>query len=167
MMMKEIPGYPLQYATTDGLIFSMRNGELKQKSMRLHNGYFRVNLRDGKLPVKLHAEPVHKIILETFVGKRPEGLVCRHLNGNPLDNRLENICWGTQQENAQDAIRHGTAVCLRRGEEHVAAKLSNDDVKNIRRLYKEGYLQRELGDLYGVTQRHISDIVNWQTRLQG
>ena len=101
------------------------------------------------------------------MGKRPEGLVCRHLNGNPLDNRLENICWGTQQENAQDAIRHGTAVCLRCGERSVAAKLSNDDVTNIRRMYKEGYLQRELGDLYDVTQRHISDIVNWQTRLQG
>ena len=166
-MMKEIPGYPLQYATTDGLIFSLRTGEYKQKPMRLHNGYYRVNLRDGCIPAKTHVEPVHKLVLETFIGPRPEGFVCRHLNGNALDNRLENLCWGTPKENAQDSIRHGTAVCLRHGEQSVAAKLTNADIKTIRELYSIGSLQSELAERFGVSQRHISDIVNWQTRCYG
>lgn len=50
----------------------------------------------------------HALVLETFIGPRPEGMVCRHLNGNPLDNRLENLRWGTPEENAQDSIAHGT-----------------------------------------------------------
>ena len=40
-------------------------------------------------------------------------------------------------------------------------KLSTDDVVKIRKLYKSGdYLQRELSDLFGVTQNQISRIVN-------
>ena len=153
----------MQYATTDGFIFSMRSGELKQKSMRVHNGYYRVNLQDNSYPVKTNVVPVHRIILETFVGRRPEGYVCRHLNGNALDNRIENLCWGTPRENVQDAIKHGTAVCLRHGEQSVASKLSYTEVLEIRRLYQEGFKQKDIGEKFGVTQRHVSDIVNGKT----
>src|SRR5690606_35488380 len=51
---------------------------------------------------------VHKIVLEAFVGPRPEGMVSRHLNGNPLDNRLSNLAYGTYSENARDSVVHGT-----------------------------------------------------------
>ena len=51
---------------------------------------------------------VHQIILETFVGPCPEGKVCRHKNSNPYDNRLVNLCWGTQQDNIRDQILLGT-----------------------------------------------------------
>lgn len=34
--------------------------------------------------------------------------MCRHLNGNPYDNRLENLAWGTPSENMLDKVRHGT-----------------------------------------------------------
>ena len=166
-MLKEIPGYSLQFASTDGLIYSMRTGTLVKKSMRLHNGYYRVNLRDGSFPAKNCTIPVHKLILDTFVGLRPEGYVCRHLNGNPLDNRLENICWGTPKENAQDALRHGTSVCLRCGEESIRAKLSNKDVSNIRELYARGYSRSELAKMYNISWRHTADIISMRTRVFG
>jgi len=51
---------------------------------------------------------VHQLVLETFVGPRPEGRQCRHLNGNSLDNRLENLSWGTASEDNYDRVRHGT-----------------------------------------------------------
>lgn len=60
-------------------------------------------------------------------------------------------------------MRHGTAVCLRHGENAIAAKLRLCDVKNIRKLYKEGHSQNELASAYSITQRHISDIVNGKT----
>jgi hypothetical protein len=50
---------------------------------------------------------VHVLMLEAFVGPRPEGAVARHLNGLPDDNRLDNLAWGTVAENAQDRVRHG------------------------------------------------------------
>ena len=51
---------------------------------------------------------VHRLLLTTFVRPPKPGEVTRHLNGNPADNRLENLAWGTQAENMQDSVRHGT-----------------------------------------------------------
>lgn len=51
---------------------------------------------------------VHLLVCEAFYGPRPSPQhEARHLNGNPLDNRVENLAWGTKSENAQDTIRHG------------------------------------------------------------
>ena len=35
-------------------------------------------------------------------------MLCRHLDGNPHNNRLDNIVWGTVVENEADKVRHGT-----------------------------------------------------------
>ncbi|MBE6926887.1 MAG: HNH endonuclease [Ruminococcaceae bacterium] len=161
--MTPIPNYPGYFATAEGEIYSNRCGLLRKLPKRLHKGYYRVNVRDGGTPVKSHVEPVHKLILEAFSGPRPLNYVCRHLNGVATDNRLENICWGTQKENAQDAIRHGTAVCLRVGERHIRAKLTEKDIMQIKKLYADGLTQKQIAELYPVTQRHISDIVNLKT----
>lgn len=68
-------------------------------------GYRRVALRRGE---RQQWATFHTLVLEAFVGPRPEGMMCRHLDGDPLNNRLENLRWGTREENAQDSIRHGT-----------------------------------------------------------
>lgn len=53
---------------------------------------------------------LHRIMLETFVGPRPEGKVTRHLDGDVYNNVLKNLCYGTQKENAADTIRHGRSL---------------------------------------------------------
>lgn len=50
----------------------------------------------------------HHVILMTFFGPKPDGLECRHLDGDPSNNRIDNLKYGTRAENVQDAIRHGT-----------------------------------------------------------
>ena len=161
--MIELKKYPGYYAGSDGHIYSTRSGQLRKLPERLHKGYYRVNVRDGSTPVKQYAEPVHKLILEAFVGIRPEGYVCRHLNGNPYDNRLANLCWGTPRENVQDAIRHGTAVCLRHGEAAIASKLTEQDIYKIIEMYEQGHKQKDIACVFSVNQRHVSDIVNKKT----
>lgn len=51
---------------------------------------------------------VHRLVLEAFSGKNMKDMIVRHLNGNPSDNRLENLRWGTNSENVRDSIAHGT-----------------------------------------------------------
>lgn len=34
----------------------------------------------------------HILVYETFVGEIPKGYVVHHINGNPKDNRVENLC---------------------------------------------------------------------------
>lgn len=70
-------------------------------------GYALVSLygREG-----IRHERVHVLILETFRGDRPsrqhDGC---HNDGNPANNRLDNLRWDTIDENLKDVSRHGRA----------------------------------------------------------
>lgn len=55
---------------------------------------------------------VHSLVLEAFVGPRPEGMNGCHRDDNPENNRLDNLYWGTQQQNVQDAIGSGRHACV-------------------------------------------------------
>lgn len=57
---------------------------------------------------KVRNRRVHVLVLEAFDRPRPEGMITRHLNGDPGDNRIENLRWGTHSENEYDQILHGT-----------------------------------------------------------
>jgi HNH endonuclease/NUMOD4 motif len=71
-----------------------------------NNGYLGVAIRvDGKDTRKL----VHSLVLEAFVGPRPEGFDACHNNGDKADNRLENLRWDSRKANQADKVRHGTA----------------------------------------------------------
>lgn len=51
---------------------------------------------------------VHHLVLEAFVGPAPEGMECRHWDGDPANNHADNLIWGTRAENVADMLRHGT-----------------------------------------------------------
>ena len=67
-------------------------------------GYLRVGLsfvRNGKhIQRSFH---IHSLVMETFVGKRPEGMVIDHVNCDKTDNRLENLRYVTAEENLSKA----------------------------------------------------------------
>ena len=50
---------------------------------------------------------VHQLVLETFVGPRPDGMCACHANDIAWDNRLENLRWDTRSSNSRDAVRNG------------------------------------------------------------
>lgn len=49
----------------------------------------------------------HRAVLLAFIGPCLDGMECCHNNGDPLDNRLENLRWDTRQANTIDKINHG------------------------------------------------------------
>lgn len=68
-------------------------------------GYPQVDLaRDGK---RVHRY-VHHVVTDAFLGPIPPGLERRHLDGNPGNNQLGNLEFGTQSANSLDSVRHGT-----------------------------------------------------------
>lgn len=65
----------------------------------------------GHLKISLGSKTrylVHVLVLESFIGPRPSGLVACHNNGIGSDNRIENLRWDTYRENNLDLTRHGT-----------------------------------------------------------
>lgn len=68
------------------------------------NGYQYVDLwkrNKGKL------RAVHSLVLEVFVGSRPEGYVCCHKDDVRTNNYVGNLRWGTYSDNATDRIKNG------------------------------------------------------------
>lgn len=51
--------------------------------------------------------PVHRLVLEAFVGPCPPGMECCHLDDDGYNNRLENLRWDTRSANQLDAVRNG------------------------------------------------------------
>jgi hypothetical protein len=51
---------------------------------------------------------VHQMVLAAHAGPRPDGQEVRHLDGDPLNNWLANLAYGTPSENSADKVRHGT-----------------------------------------------------------
>lgn len=115
-------------------------------------GYLQVGI--GKRKVK-----VAKLVLEAFHSIRPKGLQARHLDGDRLNNRADNLAWGTPKENAADSLANGST---RHGENCHAAKLTQRQVDRIRVLCAT-VPQREIADRYGVSVATISLITRGLT----
>lgn len=103
----------------------------------------------------------HSLVMETFVGPLPVGMQVRHLDGDPQNNRVSNLMYGTPLENAADKQRLGTTV---RGEVHKLAKLTEESVASIRAEYARGDVsQRQLASKYGVAQSLVGRVINHQS----
>jgi len=96
----------------------------------------------------------HKLVLEAFVGKAPQGMECCHNDGNQQNNRLENLRWDTPKNNHADKLKHGTSNT---GERCNWAKLTKAKVISIRADIRT---QKEIATEYGVQQSQISRIKN-------
>ena len=95
---------------------------------------------------------VHQLVLISFVGDPEPGQECRHLDGDPANNALYNLRWGTSAENSADSIRHGTSNI---GERHGLAKLTDADVIAIRASARTN---RELAEIHSVGKTTVSNI---------
>lgn len=120
MLVTEHPIYKGYGVSEDGRVWTrhrQRVGGLVDRWRELRvsttkRGYKKVYLKGGlDKPVN---KQVHHLVLETFTGPRPEGMECRHLDGNPANNALSNLKWGTAHENYLDRVEHGTAIQCRR-----------------------------------------------------
>lgn len=96
---------------------------------------------------------VHYLVTLAFYGPRPEGTEVLHKNGDPADNRLVNLTYGTRQENIFDVYRHG-------GKLH---KLDANDVREIRFLLNAGEKPAKIAEKFDVSATAIYNIKNGKT----
>ena len=123
--------------------------------------------RKGYGQIKLHSHQrgsAHRVSYELHFGPIPDNLFVCHRCDNPSCVNPAHLFLGTGNDNLRDMREKGRHS---HGETHAHAKLTEKQVDEIRARYAAGgILQRELALEYGVTEKHISRIINrgqWNT----
>lgn len=103
------------------------------------------------------------MVLEAFVGPRPQGLHCCHGPKGALCDEATNLSWGTPSKNhGEDRLRDGSDI---RGEKQGGAKLTTSQVVEIKSRLKTGRrICTALAREFGVSRSTIHAIkrgVNW------
>lgn len=131
-------------STRNGTVFSRQlPGRVLRPGVSSPLGHSTVALGRG------NSQYVHALVMQAFVGPRPEGADIRHLNGNARDNRLNNLSYGSRHENNLDRLDHGVL------------KLTREQVERVKRDTRTGLPrggQRRLAEELGVCESLISSI---------
>lgn len=103
---------------------------------------------------------IHRLVAEAFLGLCPNGYEVNHKDGNKLNNNIKNLEYVTHKDNNKHAARLGL---FPKGQEHHAAKLTENDVRMIRELVKKGKVsQAAMARRYNVQPIQVSRIVNYK-----
>ena len=147
---KTIKEAPLYEASIYGEI--RRNNKVLKPNTNGNSDHLWVTLRVEGRSLKRY---VHRLVLSTFIGECPPHFECRHLDGNPNNNHLYNLVWGSKSENYNDARKHGTNT---KGSIHGMSKLTETQVRKILKIRKSGERPCNIGPRFNVTPQTISKI---------
>ena len=127
--------------------------EMKNLNSR---GYIQMSLRKNG---KTYFCRAHRIVWTYFNGEIPDDKEINHKNGVKTDNRPENLELVISSENKKHAYRTGLKI-IQKGEKHYKAKLTENDIKEIRKRCSSGETQRSVAKDFNITSPHVCLIVN-------
>jgi hypothetical protein len=113
-------------------------------------GFFKVNRKMIK---------AHRYMWQLLHGPITSDVLVCHTCDNPTCVKPEHLFIGTHQDNVNDQKSKGRTLP---GSKNPAAKLTVDDVKEIRFLVHSGWTQTAISEAYGVSQVQIGKVINEQ-----
>jgi len=159
-MFRPIPCFDGYFASNLGRIVSVKSGT--PKLLKMYNGNLgrpRTTIVNSETK-KLTSVRAQRLVLMAFKGIPPEGMQASHIDGNPLNNNIDNLAWETHEENMARMVAHGNST---KGEANRTAKLKEDTVREIRRLYTSGVNMTELSKMFGVCSSNMHSIIKRKT----
>lgn len=99
---------------------------------------------------------VHRVSWEIHIGEIPKGLHVLHKCDNVVCVNPKHLFLGTHQDNMRDAKEKGR---IKRGEESGKAKLTMNDVKEIRKCAGRGCSYLEIAKIFNVSSSTVGGIV--------
>jgi hypothetical protein len=128
------------YISNLGRVKSFARGKEKFLKNNLHRtGYYYVFL--NKRPNK-----IHRLVAAYFIENKDNKTEVNHIDGDKLNNSINNLEWVTHRENMIHAYNTGLLknnsptrnIFSQKGQQHPNAKLTDEDVVEIRTLHKNG-----------------------------
>jgi len=163
---KDIKGYEGFYQISNlGRVKSLGGwcGTVKRKPIIrstsfTHDGYEKVRLiHKGKD----RTVRIHRLVAEAFIPNPYKKDTVNHIDGNKQNNVVSNLEWINRSEQMIHAYELGLKTS-KVGSNNYCSKLTDDDVKKIRKCYIRGSTKFgtvALGKKYGVTNRVIGLVV--------
>lgn len=115
---------------------------------------------DNYILATLHGKqiPVHRLVAEAFIPnyeKKPE---VNHIDGNKMNNAVDNLEWVTRAENQKHAVDNGLQP---KPAKTYQGKFTAEQREEIKRLWDSGmFSRRQLAIKYGVSHTCVNDIIN-------
>lgn len=135
-----------------------RIGRVLRQKLAKRGGYPIVTLSDAGL---VKTWPVHQIVCLSFHGDRPTPAhEVAHKDGVPTNVSETNLRWATRKENSEDSREHGT---LPIGERHGSARLTLNQVAEIRALLEKGEVKAAIARRYSIGASTVTDIYRGRT----
>ena len=119
-------------------------------------GCFQENINGDKKEVRAHRESYR-----IFKGEIPEGMQVLHKCDNPKCCNPDHLWLGTHKDNMDDRNKKGR-VFNGRERARVSGKLTEEEVIEIRKLYKNGISQKEIQEKFKISQSQVSGILTYR-----
>lgn len=160
-------------ASTEGRIRRIGTGRVLSQSLA-RGGYLKVTVTVGGKEI---TRLVHGLVALAFHGARPLGNHVDHVDCDKANNRPSNLQYVTAAENSRRAAENGLVAAgarhgrytkphrTARGEAVNTARLTADDVLEMRRLHAEGWNLPMLMGKFGLSKSATHQVVtrkNWR-----
>lgn len=156
-MWKQIKDFDDYEVSENGEVRSLKYGkEIILKGRLSKDGYLRYTLRKNG---KAYEFKGHRLVAEAFIPNPENKPTINHINGDKICNKKWNLAWATKKEQMQHAYKLG----LKRPIEPKNKKLTNEQVLEIRKIYKahsKDYGMIALANKYKVSEATIKRCVN-------
>ena len=143
----------------DGLVINQRTGESVELKKGNNTPYIGVTLRKDDDESRSYTAHLHRLLAIAFVenhtGLPIEKLQVNHIDGNKLNNDVDNLEWVTQADN----IRHAYATGLQRHENKV--KITSEDGQVF-----EFKNQKRASEFLHVNPASLSEALNSDVRTK-
>lgn len=137
----------------DGRVWSELNQKWLKASMSRVSGY----LIFGKSVTKTvgGSPTLHRILAHCFKGGIPEGMTVDHLDGDKLNNDLDNLEIVTHAENTKRAYAAGLAKG-KKGQDNSGAKLTEEKAIRVFECLQNGWCNNSIAKQFDLHPRYVS-----------
>ena len=138
---KPVLGFEGVYEVSNkGLVRSLRKRGGMVSIRRLPAGYLVVTLSHPGVR-KGYTRLIHRLVAEAFCARSDPTLSVNHIDGDKANNTPDNLEWVSMRANIHHAIQ--TGLNKQYGATHSQAKMTEDQVREVRRLLSEGHMSQQ------------------------